>query len=107
MNISKLNKKRNAFTLIEALMAVTMFMTITTILVNIYVATIRSERIAYTILRDSDVTQNVLETIARAIRMGSDFELTDKNTLKFQTEEEGQKFFTIFRYTYDDISKRG
>jgi type II secretory pathway component PulJ len=103
----RLNKKRNAFTLIEALMAVTMFMAITTILVNIYVATIRSERIAYTILRDSDVTQNVLESIARAIRMGSDFELTDQNTLKFQTEEEGQKFFTIFRYTYDDIFKRG
>jgi type II secretory pathway component PulJ len=108
MNINvELKKERKAFTLIEALMAVTMFMMITTILINIYVATIRSERIAYTILRDSDVTQNVLESIARAIRMGSDFETTDEGNLKFQTEEEGTKFFTMFRYTYDDMAKRG
>ena len=98
---------RGAFTLIEALMAVTMFMIITTILINIYVATVRSERIAYTILRDSDVTQNVLESMARAIRMGSDFETNDQNNLKFKTEEEGLKFFTLFRYTYDEVSKRG
>jgi len=102
-----LNKKRNSFTLIEALMAVTLFMIIATILINIYVATVRSERIAYAILRDSDVTQNVLETMARAIRMGSDFELINQKTLKFQTEEEGKKFFTVFKYVYDDVAKKG
>jgi type II secretory pathway component PulJ len=105
--IKNMKKERKSFTLIEALMAVAMFMIIATILINIYVATIRAERIAYTVLRDSDVTQNVLETMSRAIRMGSDFEMLDENSLKFKTEEEGKKFFTIFRYVYDDIDKRG
>ena len=94
--INLLNK-RKSFTLIEALMAVAMFMIITTILINIYIATVRAERIAYTILRDSDVTQIVLETMARAIRMGSDFEVTDQS-LKFKTEEEGKSFITMFNY---------
>ncbi len=107
MKSVEFNNKRKSFTLIEALMAVAMFMIITTILINIYVATIRSERIAYTILRDSDVTQNVLESIARAIRMGSDFESVDGKNLKFVTEEEGTKFTTMFRYTYDENTKRG
>ncbi len=103
----KLNNKRKSFTLIEALMAVAMFMVIATILINIYVATVRAERVAYIILRDSDVTQNVLETISRAVRMGSDFIAIDENTLQFKTEEEGKKFFTLFRYRYDDLEKRG
>lgn len=105
--IKNMKRERKSFTLIEALMAVAMFMIIATILINIYVATIRAERIAYTVLRDSDVTQNVLETMSRAIRMGSDFEVLDENSLKFKTEEEGKKFFTVFRYVYDDIDKRG
>lgn len=103
----KINKSKKAFTLIEALMAVAVFMIIATILINIYVATVRAERIAYTILRDSDVVQNVLEVMSRAIRMGSDFELTDNTSLQFKTEEEGKKFFTVFRYVYDDISEKG
>ncbi len=98
---------RKSFTLIEALTSVAVFMIIATILINIYVATVRAERIAYTILRDSDITQNVLETMSRAIRMGSDFELIDNKSLTFKTEEEGKKFFTMFRYQYDDITQTG
>ncbi len=98
---------RKSFTLIEALTSVTIFMIISTILINIYVATVRGERIAYTILRDSDTTQTVLETMSRAIRMGSDFELAGNTSLTFKTEEEGKKFFTMFRYQYDDIEQKG
>jgi len=100
-------KSKKSFTLIEALMAVAVFMIIATILINIYVATVRAERIAYTILRDSDVVQNVLEVMSRAIRMGSDFEMTDNTSLQFKTEEEGTKFFTLFRYIYDDVTEKG
>jgi len=102
-----LNKKRKSFTLIEALVAVAMFMIVVTILINIYISTIRAERIAYVILRDSNVTQSVLETISRAVRMGSDFEIINNDTLRFKTEEEGDKFFTEFRYRYDSLDQRG
>ena len=102
-----LNKKRKSFTLIEALVAVAMFMIVVTILINIYISTIRAERIAYVILRDSNVTQSVLETISRAVRMGSDFEIINNDTLRFKTEEEGDKFFTEFRYRYDGLDQRG
>jgi Tfp pilus assembly major pilin PilA len=98
---------RKSFTLIEALTSVAVFMIIATILINIYVATVRAERIAYTILRDSDITQSVIETMSRAIRMGSDFELDNNTSLTFKTEEEGKKFFTMFRYQYDDINQKG
>ncbi|HRZ29308.1 MAG TPA: hypothetical protein P5052_00675 [Candidatus Paceibacterota bacterium] len=101
------SKCKKSFTLIEALTSVAVFMIIATILINIYVATVRAERIAYTILRDSDITQNVLETMSRAIRMGSDFELIDNKSLTFKTEEEGKKFFTVFRYQYDDVKQNG
>ena len=109
MKVKKLELKnqRNSFTLIEALISVAMFMMITTILINIYVVTIRSERIAYTILRDSSVVENVLESTARAIRMGSKFKVINQNTLQFETEEEGEKFLTQFQYVYDDIKGRG
>jgi Tfp pilus assembly protein PilV len=101
------NKKRKSFTLVEALVAVAMFMVVVTILINIYISTIRAERIAYVVLRDSNVTQSVLETISRAVRMGSDFEIIDNDTLRFKTEEEGVKFFTEFKYRYDDLDQRG
>ncbi|MFA5229895.1 MAG: prepilin-type N-terminal cleavage/methylation domain-containing protein [Candidatus Paceibacterota bacterium] len=104
--MQKSNSKKS-FTLIEALTSVAVFMIIATILINIYVATVRAERIAYTILRDSDITQNVLETMSRAIRMGSDFELSGNTSLTFKTEEEGKKFFTMFRYKYDEIEQKG
>jgi len=87
--------------------AVAMFMIVVTILINIYISTIRAERIAYVILRDSNVTQSVLETISRAVRMGSDFEIINNDTLRFKTEEEGDKFFTEFRYRYDSLDQRG
>lgn len=101
------NKKRKSFTLIEALVAVAMFMIVVTILINIYIATVRAERIACVVLRDSNVTQSVLETMSRAVRMGSDFEIINNDILRFKTEEEGVKFFTEFRYKYDDLEKRG
>lgn len=94
------NKKiKKSFTLIEALIALFVFMIITTILINIYIVTIRSERIAYTILRDGNIVQSTLETMARSIRMGADFNLTDSNTrLDFDTDEEKIPFRTSFKY---------
>ncbi len=95
------NKKitKKGFTLIEALVALFVFMVITTILMNIYIVTIRTERVAYTILRDGNIVQNTLESMARAIRMGVNFDLRENNTLlRFETDEEGVKFDTAFRY---------
>jgi Tfp pilus assembly protein PilV len=96
--ISKMNGK-NGFTLIEALISLFVFMVITTILMNIYIVTIRSERIAYTVLRDGNIVQNTLESMARSIRMGADFELFDGNTrLDFDTDEEKIPFKTSYKY---------
>jgi len=39
--------------------------------------------------------------------MGSDFEIINNDTLRFKTEEEGDKFFTEFRYRYDGLDQRG
>lgn len=94
------NKKlKKGFTLVEALIALFVFMIITIILMNIYIITIRSERVAYTILRDGNIVQNTLESMARSIRMGIKFDLKDNGAwLEFETDEEGQKFDTAFRY---------
>lgn len=100
MNILK-NKKLKGFTLVEALVALSMFMIVSTILMNIYVATIRSERVAYVLLRDSNIVQNTLESIARTVRMGSNFESEDIDHLVFITEESKVKFKTEYRYNSD------
>ncbi|HRV32091.1 MAG TPA: prepilin-type N-terminal cleavage/methylation domain-containing protein [Candidatus Paceibacterota bacterium] len=67
------SKKLKSFTLVEVLVSLFLFVVITGILTQIYIATVRSERIAYVLLRDENIIRNELEVLARDIRMGKSF----------------------------------
>jgi len=68
-------KKLKSFTLVEVLVSLFLFVIITGILTQIYISTVRSERIAYVLLRDENIIRNELEVLARDIRMGKSFNL--------------------------------
>ncbi len=79
-------KKLKAFTLIEVLISLFVFIIIAGILTKIYITTIRTERIAYVLLRDENIVRNELETLARDIRMGVAFELNSQgDSLDYKT----------------------
>jgi len=86
---SKKINKLKAFTLIEVLVSLFLFITIAGILTQIYISTIRSERIAYVLLRDENIIRNELETLARDIRMGRDFKLDGDTSLNYRTYYDG------------------
>ena len=73
MKKKNLKKKMQAFTLVEVLVSLFIFILIAGILTQIYISTIRSERIAYIMLRDENIVKNELEILARDIRMGREF----------------------------------
>jgi type II secretory pathway pseudopilin PulG len=80
------SKKLKAFTLVEVLVSMFLFITIAMILTQIYVSTIRAERIAYILLRDENIIRNELESLARDIRMGREFFVEDGgNSLNYRT----------------------
>mgnify|MGYP001291934194 CR=1 FL=1 len=94
--ISKQDKKQ-AFTLAEVLVSLFIFVIIASILMQIYVTTIRSERVAYTLLRNENIIRNVLEMIGRDIRMGQDFVVED-DSISFSSFYDGFYHQIIYRY---------
>ena len=76
-------KKLSGFTLIEVLVAVGVFLMTIIALSQIFVAVIRSEKVAYALLNSENNIRNSLESMARIIRMGKDFKLPDNTQLEF------------------------
>lgn len=74
----------SGFTLVEVLVATGIFMMTVIVLSQIYITTIRAEKVAYSILNADNNLRNNLEIIARAIRMGKDFEITDNKKVCFK-----------------------
>jgi len=85
-NIGFKKKKKNflsGFTLIEVLVAVGIFLMTIIALSQIFVTVIRSERVAYALLNNENNIRNALESMARTIRMGTNFDLPDNSQLGF------------------------
>ena len=69
-------KYKKGFTLVEVLVSVSLFIMAMIAISQVYVSVIRSERIAYALLNSENNIRNSLESMARSIRLGDNFELT-------------------------------
>ncbi|MCX6737108.1 MAG: prepilin-type N-terminal cleavage/methylation domain-containing protein [Candidatus Parcubacteria bacterium] len=83
INIIKTNKK-GGFTLIETMVAITIFLITIFLVTQVYIETIRMERVAYGLLNRDNSVRYALELMARDIRMAkadsisiSDSDLSD------------------------------
>jgi len=92
---TNLKKKQKAFTLVEVLVSVSLFAIAIIALSQVYIAVIRSERVAYALLNSENSIRNSLEVMARSIRLGKDFEIL--------LEPEGEKL--CFDYHSEGIWK--
>ncbi len=74
------------FTLIEVLVAMTLFVATLVLLSQIYVSAMRSERVAYALLQNEESVRYALDTMSKTIRMGkgTSFNISDdKKSLDF------------------------
>jgi type II secretory pathway pseudopilin PulG len=79
-----------AFTLVEVLVSVGLFVMITVAISQIYIAVLRSEQTAYALLNSENNIRDNLELMARSIRMGRNFELSgDGKELSFDYYSDG------------------
>lgn len=80
--IFKIKEKIAGFTLVEVLVAMTVFLLVMTAIINIYITTLRSERVAYALLNNESSVRSALEFISRDIRMGKNFSLVVKEGIQ-------------------------
>ena len=93
---TKLNKKLNkkGFTLIEVLIATSIFVLTMVVLSQIFINVMRSEKLAYALLDSESIIRNNLEYMARAIRMGTKFKLISNSKICFlNSRNENQCFY--------------
>ncbi|MCK4805856.1 MAG: prepilin-type N-terminal cleavage/methylation domain-containing protein [Candidatus Pacebacteria bacterium] len=101
--ITKLKTK--AFTLVEVLVSVSLFVMAIVALSQVYISIIRSERIAYALLNSENNIRNSLEVMARSIRLGKNFEiLPDNKRLCFDYYLEGAWEGYCYRFNVDDYT---
>jgi len=72
---TNLKGKSKAFTLVEVLVSVSLFVMAMIALSQVYISVIRSERVAYALLNSENNIRNSLESMARSFRLGKDFKL--------------------------------
>ena len=98
-------KKTKAFTLVEVLVSVSLFVMAIIALSQVYISVIRSERIAYALLNSENNIRNGLEVMARSIRLGKNFEiLPDNKELCFDYYLEGAWEGYCYRFNVDDYT---
>lgn len=71
--------RHNAFTLIEVLVSVGIFLMTIMAISQIFVTVISSEKVAYALLNTENNVRNNLELMAKTIRMGKNFQLFPDN----------------------------
>ncbi len=92
-------KKFKGFTLIEILVATGIFVSVMVVLSQVYLAVIRSERVAYGLLSAENNLRNNLEIIARSLRMGKNVKLVDNgNGICFDYFLDNQWKEVCYRY---------
>jgi len=72
-------KKLRGFTLVELLVAVTIFLTTVIFLSQIFISTLKLESVAYSMLMAENNVRNIIDSMARVIRMGKEFNSEDEN----------------------------
>ena len=88
-----INKRNNnkGFTLIEVLVATSIFVLTMMVLSQIFISVIQSEKLAYALLDTENIIRNNLEYMARAIRMGTKFSSSPDNSQICFTNSRGQE----------------
>jgi type II secretory pathway pseudopilin PulG len=98
------NKKQKAFTLVEVLVSVGLFLLTILAISQIFITVIRSERVAYALLNSENNIRNNVELMAKTIRMGKNFILSsDKEELCFDYFLENQWQKLCYRF---DVSSQ-
>ena len=98
-----LKRKNKAFTLVEVLVSVSLFIMAIIALSQVYISVIRSERIAYTLLNSENNIRNGLEIMARSIRIGRNFDISPNHKeLCFDYYLEGDWERYCYRFNLDD-----
>lgn len=106
--VTNFKSRSSAFTLIEVLVSVGLFVMVMITLSQVYISVVRSERIAYALLNSENNIRNSLEIMARSIRLGKDFERTGNGRqICFQYFLEGnwQKICYRFKETDGTLEK--
>jgi hypothetical protein len=102
-------KKPKAFTLIEVLVSVGIFLMTIIVISQIFITVIRSERVAYALLNSENNIRNNVELMAKTIRMGKYFDQVrlmssggKELCFDYYLDNEWQKLC----YKFDDFSQR-
>ncbi|MGC8651288.1 MAG: PilW family protein [Minisyncoccia bacterium] len=88
-------KKPKAFTLVEVLVSVGVFLMTIIAISQVFITVIRSERLAYALLNSENNIRNNVELMARAIRMGTNFSQTDNSYLCFTNSTKEPQCFNF------------
>jgi len=88
-------RKSKAFTLIEVLVSVGIFLLTILAISQIFITVIRSEKLAYALLNSENNIRNNLELMARAMRMGTAFKdnSTDSSQICFTNSNKESQCF--------------
>ena len=92
--LRKLSKSKSGFTLVESLVAITVFLVVVTMVGSIYISFVHQERRLYEFLKTENNIRFALDYMGRDIRMAKSYPLF-KNTFNNSTsfEREGISFF--------------
>ena len=102
-------KRQKAFTLVEVLVSVGLFVMAIIALSQVYISVIRSERIAYALLNSENNIRNSLESITRSFRLGKNFEpLANGKTMCFDyyMDADWQNICYRFNEDYQTLERR-
>lgn len=78
LRIFRLSKSRpHAFTLVEVLVSVSLFIMALIAISQVYISVVRSEKVAYSLLNSENNIRNNMESMARSLRLGKNFEILD------------------------------
>jgi len=99
-------KKYAGLTLIEMLVAMSVFVLTLTGLIQIYISSLRSERLAYDLLNAENSVRYAIELISRDVRMGQGFNPGSSNSLSFTTYYEGESGQDVTYKLEDNQLKR-
>jgi len=95
-------QKPKAFTLIEVLVSVGIFLLTIMAISQIFITVVRSERVAYALLNSENNVRNNLELMAKTIRMGKNFNLSsDNKELCFNYYLENQWQLLCYKFNLD------
>ncbi len=100
----RLNGENKGFTLIETLVATSIFIITMVIISQIYVSAMRAERITYALLQNEESVRYALDTMSKTIRMGKDFTGGD-NELDFQYFYKGEWKDLTYSFTDNTIKR--